>query len=267
MLCNYGCGQEAKYPPSKSTRTKWCCSSRVYMCPNQTDKSVKKSLAVKKTWSDPEYKENRINKVNRVLWNDPIYREKVILGVIRAWESEVTGLHSEIRSEKLKKSNKEAYEKNPELREITSKTTKEGMKKYYEEHPEKYIELVEWSRERCKNGFSSFMNSCIKNPSKPQSAIYENVKLLFPNLTVVINYPFLNYSLDTVILEYKIVVEYDGWCFHEGPWGDPKKDIEKQKKCEEYGWKFVRYKGTRAKDIIPTVKQLKQDINKLLEVE
>ena len=133
---------------------------------------------------------------------------------------------------------------------VNSFVTKEGRRRQ-----------LEWM----KNGGAAYLRSFVKNISFPQTAIYENVKILFPDLTVIINYPFLNYSLDVVILEFKIVVEYDGFPFHDDSiFGDTKKDLERQKECEKYGWKFIRYKGTRAKDIIPTSEQVKEDIKEVL---
>ena len=35
MLCDYGCGQEAKYPPQKGKFSKWCCSDSVNKCPEK----------------------------------------------------------------------------------------------------------------------------------------------------------------------------------------------------------------------------------------
>ena len=32
MLCEYGCGQEAKFPPKKMRSTKWCCSDDPTKC-------------------------------------------------------------------------------------------------------------------------------------------------------------------------------------------------------------------------------------------
>jgi len=133
---------------------------------------------------------------------------------------------------------------------VNSFVTKEGRRRQ-----------LEWM----KGGGATYLLSFVKNISNPQIAIHENVKVLFPNLTVIINYPFLSYSLDVVILEFKIVIEYDGFPFHDDSiFGDTKKDLERQKECEKYGWKFIRYKGTRSKDIVPTLEQVKEDIKEVL---
>ena len=144
-----------------------------------------------------------------------------------------------------------------EQKEESLRKRSESMKRN-----EKNIKILS---ERMRNGGAAHALSFIKNPSIPQSTICRNIKLLFPDLTVISNFPFLNYSLDTAIIEHKIVVEYDGWRYHEGPLGDPKKDIERQKRCEEYGWKFIRYKGLKNRDVVPSLEQLKEDIRKVLE--
>lgn len=41
MICEYGCGQEAKYPPGKR-RLKWCCNKNAVSCPSVGEKISKK---------------------------------------------------------------------------------------------------------------------------------------------------------------------------------------------------------------------------------
>lgn len=94
----------------------------------------------------------------------------------------------------------------------------------------------------------------IESPSIPQIKIFEMIKHLFP--TSKINFPFLNYSLDIAIPEYKLVIEYDGGYWHQ----DKEKDLKRQKEIEKCGWKFIRYKGTLKEDIIPSLDLLRKDL-------
>ena len=235
MLCNYGCGQEAI---KQFGNGKWCCSESKNSCPvlrKKNSKSLNKvkdklSKIRKKFLNTPKMK-RKMSKIQRKIQNKLDVKEKQSKSHKKSWKDlEVRNrcIDSQIKSWRINQKRKENL------------------------------------RHRMKNGGASHALSFIKNPSIPQSTICKNVELLFPNLTIIINYPFLNYSLDTVILEHKIVVEYDGWYYHEGPLGDPKKDIERQKRCEEQGWKFIRYGGLKNRDIVPSLEQLKKDIEILM---
>jgi len=106
--------------------------------------------------------------------------------------------------------------------------------------------LSEWG----KSGHAAYMNSFISNPSKPQIELYGLVKLLYKN--VILNYPTKsNFSIDIVIPDINIAIEYDG-----SYWHDEEKDKIRQKKLEKEGWCFIRYK-----DYIPSLNKLKEDIN------
>ena len=83
MLCDYGCGQEAKYPFKNG---KWCCSKHWTQCPA---KRRERSIQKEKEWEDPNSGYNsishkeKLNKAQKKLWEDPnsvfnsiLYREK-----------------------------------------------------------------------------------------------------------------------------------------------------------------------------------------------
>jgi len=120
--------------------------------------------------------------------------------------------------------------------------------------PEKIKRKSDKDRQRLLNGGAAYLNSFIKNPSKPQLKIYELVTEKYP--TAVLNYPFLNYSLDIVIPDLSIVIEYDGAYWHQ----DKEYDLKRKEKIEFYGWKIIKYYGTIKKDIIPTQEQIIKDI-------
>lgn len=241
-LCSYGCRQAGLF---QLKNRKWCCCKDWHCCPNIRRKFGISKIGDKNPMKRPEVSK-KVSRKGRKPWNTgkkrPPYSEGWCRNISKGLKGKKKLPWAEER--KINKSNsiKEKW------KDLTSKYNS--------------IEFRDKVRSQCLNGHSAFMNSHIKNRSKPQTAIYENVKLLFPDLTIDIDYSFLNYNLDITILEYKIAIEYDGWCYHEGPRGNLKKDEEKQKRCEEYGWKFIRYKGTRSKDAIPSLEQLKQDITK-----
>lgn len=39
LLCGYGCGREARFPPKKMRSTKWCCSEDPTKCPSVKEKN------------------------------------------------------------------------------------------------------------------------------------------------------------------------------------------------------------------------------------
>jgi hypothetical protein len=99
------------------------------------------------------------------------------------------------------------------------------------------------------NGGASYLNKFIKNPSKPQVDLYNKVKELYSS--AILNYECLNYSVDIAIPNIKVVIEYDGSWWHQ----DKEKDLERQRKIEGLGWKFIRYK-----DKVPSIENLIEDI-------
>lgn len=66
MLCEYGCGQEAKFPPRKG-RSKWCCSDKYQHCPSfrkrvyskERNDKIKKSKL--ESWNDPNHVYNSLD--------------------------------------------------------------------------------------------------------------------------------------------------------------------------------------------------------------
>ena len=88
-ICEYGCGREARYPPSKG-KLKWSCEPKWQSCPFQKKKwnlrnkkgweeggyyrtdDYKKNLSnsLKKAWNNEERKKYISEKINSI-WNDP----------------------------------------------------------------------------------------------------------------------------------------------------------------------------------------------------
>mgnify|MGYP001390754941 CR=1 FL=1 len=104
-------------------------------------------------------------------------------------------------------------------------------------------------KDKMLNGQASYMNTFIKNPSKPQLKLYKMILEICPY--AILNYPCLNYSIDIAIPFLNIAFEYDGSYWHK----DSEYDSNRDNKLKEDGWKIFRFK-----DIIPN----EEEINKLL---
>ncbi len=112
----------------------------------------------------------------------------------------------------------------------------------------------EKQKERMLNGGAAYIRSFIKNPSKPQVELFHLVQELHSD--TVLEYSCLNYSIDIVVPQLSLAIEYDGSYYHQ----DERYDQKRQKELEAESWIFLRYR-----DYIPTKEELTRDINKLLE--
>jgi len=141
-------------------------------------------------------------------------------------------------------------EKNGMFGKKMSLESKEKIKKSWTK------EKREKMRKVMKEGKAVYLLSFIQNPSKPQVKLYEIVKKFYP--TSILNYPLieLNYSLDIAIPDLKIWIESDGTYWHQ----DKEKDLIRQRKIENLGWKCIRYKIDYEKDI-PIEEKIMEDIN------
>lgn len=107
--------------------------------------------------------------------------------------------------------------------------------------------------EMMNSGLSSYANSFISDPSKPQVELFSMVKSIFSSAEI--NYPFFNYSLDIAIPDKRIVIEYDGSYWHQ----DKEYDDKRKKYLENHKWKVIKYV-----DNIPSIDQLKTDIENII---
>lgn len=115
----------------------------------------------------------------------------------------------------------------------TKKKIGENSKKL--KHSKKYRE---WLRKRCLNGYSAYMNSCMKNPSRPQVELYNIVLNLCPY--AILNYPCKNCSIDIAIPFLNLAIEYDGY-FHFNNNKNIRYHERRQRMLENEGWNFIRY--------------------------
>ena len=112
----------------------------------------------------------------------------------------------------------------------------------------------EISRKHMLNGKAAYIRSFIKHPSKPQVELFKRVNELFPG--VCMEYPCLNYSIDIVIPQLRIAIEYDCLYWHQ----DEEADRIRQEKIEREGYSFLRYR-----DYVPEIEELLADIMRVFQ--
>jgi very-short-patch-repair endonuclease len=81
--------------------------------------------------------------------------------------------------------------------------------------------------------------------------------------SAILNYPCyqLNFSLDIAIPDLMICFESDGSYWHK----DQEKDLIRQKQIEGLGWKVIRYFPVDTIQQVPSIDQIKKDIENIIE--
>jgi len=194
------------------------------------EKKRKQSETIKKVWSKPEIRE-KISRAIKMGMNRPEIKKKVSLS---------QSINNNKTERKLQHSNfMKKYLSIPEVYEKYSNVLKDIAKE-----PEERIR-----RKNLMLNQAAYVNSFIKSVSAPQVKLYGLTKEIYEDTEI--NYQFENYLLDVAILSIKVDVEYDGSYWHQNQKHDDKRD----KKMNSLGWRVIRYK-----DCIPTIEQLKRDI-------
>lgn len=118
MLCNYGCGQEAKY---QFKNGKWCCSRNHQSCiVLRKNNSKALNRVMKEVQNREQVKENH-SKATKEVWKNLELKEKMSISIKEALS------RPEVR-EKKSKSGREAW-KNIEVRKRIIDASKEAKKK------------------------------------------------------------------------------------------------------------------------------------------
>jgi len=104
VICEYGCGREAKY---KFKNGRWCCEHDYRLCPHISES---KSVKMKKAWKNPNSKINsnevrtkRAEGVKRSWDRDPERKKKLSEWNKENWEDKDSFFHTEQRREKISK--------------------------------------------------------------------------------------------------------------------------------------------------------------------
>ena len=286
-LCDYGCGQEAKF--YFKTSDKWCCSSRWNKCPENWEK-VSNHLKKRKCRKGIKIEENENIKcdygcgsiakfffptVKKYCCSDTFggcktQRKLNSKRMKDSWEDENSGHHSENRKQKRSDYMKNGGADISNTEESRIKARDRLKDKTFEEiyGEEKAVEMKKKigkkSKQRMLNGGAVHALSFTKNPSRPQVELFNRIKEEYS--TAVLNYPCLqlNYSLDIAIPELKIWFESDGSWYHQ----DKEKDLKRQKEIEDLlEWKCIRYFPVDTIKQVPTIDQILKDINDILKGE
>jgi hypothetical protein len=291
ILCSYGCGKEATYQLKNG---KWCCSKRFNFCEelkrkisianlghkDSVETKMKKSnshIGVKP--SDETRKKLREAQTGHKVTEETKIkiRSSIKIKDQIPWNKGRTGIYSEETKRKigLRRKGRISWNKGKHHTEKTKTKLREVNigKKHTEETKIKMTnsqkgnknslgfqqsqEFKEKRRQYMLNGGSCYAASFIKNPSKPQVALYNLTKEIFPE--AILNYPVeeANKNLDIAIPSLRISIEYDGSYWHQ----DKEYDNNRQKLLENLGWKFIRYI-----DYVPSKEQLEIDILKALKI-
>lgn len=126
-----------------------------------------------------------------------------------------------------------------------------GKKSKGRKHSNEYKEIL---RQEMLNGKAAYLNRCMKNPSVPQVKLYKKVLKICPY--AILNYPYLNYSIDIAIPFLNIAIEYDGY-FHFNSEESKEYHKRRQTNLEKEGWKFIRYNIYQE---FPSKKEVRKDI-------
>jgi hypothetical protein len=207
MLCEYGCGQEAKYTLKNGKLS--CVEYPVRSCPEM----IKKRTSPLKGRSFPE-------------------RNKKISESLKG--RKLSAKH--IKNLSLSHIGIQAKENHPRWGKKHSEETKS---KWKFKRRGKKIQTQEYKdrlRNEMLNGKAAWMNKFIKNPSKPEVMLRDIVKEIYPNCEF--QYQVLNYALDVAIPNYKIAIEFDGW-YHFDTQEHINYHKKRQREIEERGWQFI----------------------------
>jgi len=153
---------------------------------------------------------------------------------------------------KLEESRKKIREKRTGMK--FSEGHKKNLSKSHEGKKIHSNEEKEKRRQYMLEGGAAYANSFIQNPSYPQIKTFENTKELF--FGAILNYQFLNYSLDIAVPSIKLDIEHDGSYWHQ----DQEKDRKRDERIKSQGWKVLRYR-----DYVPSKEQLLEDVKLLLK--
>jgi len=255
-LCDYGCGQKAKFqittgkPKSEEHKQKLKGPKSEEHKQKLRKPSVKKKLA----WTP----ERKIEQKEYMLNEGADY--------LNSFHTEDTNIKLSILMKKAW-GNPESIFNQQDYRNKFRDQCLNGHSDLMNSKPRdpKKIKIKnEKTKKRMLDGGAVYCNSFIQNPSKPQVELFIRVKKLFS--TAILNYPCYrgkgkrNYSLDIAIPELMICFESDGSWFHQ----DTEKDLIRQKEIEDSGWRVIRYFPVDSVKQVPSIDQIKKDIEKII---
>jgi hypothetical protein len=272
-LCDYGCGKEAIYQFKNGKR---CCSDKHTKCVGVKQKLSKTIKGQKKPQRTKEHQDKLTESRRKTMFifSKPFDNKNHVLcsyGCKKLAKfqmkngkyccsknySSCVGMKKinskkhfgkKVLNRKSRLYCKDTYDK------ISRKLKGRNYESLYGK--EKAKQLKELKRRLIlREGFIGYLHSFIKNPSKPELKLREVVKELYPNC--IFSYGILHYAVDIALIDKKIVIESDGEYWHQ----DKEKDMKRQKKIEDLGWKFIRYSIDTVNQVPPKEKISNDIIN------
>jgi len=209
------CGKETNFIGLNGGYRKYCsykCSRNSREVKEKYEETCIEKYGVKNPFQNEEVKE-KIKESNLIKYgvenssqNEEI-KENKRQTCLKKYGVKYPFQHEEIQK-KYKQTCLEKYgvEYYTQTQEFQEKCRQTYLEKYGVRH---YTQTQEY-KERLLNGQASYMNSFIKNPSKPQVELYNLVKSL--NEDAVLNFQVkeVNKSIDIAIPSLMIAIEYDG---------------------------------------------------------
>lgn len=218
---------------------------------NSTERSKKISEKNKKIWLNKEYKQSR-SKYMKKERKDPnsIYNDKkYIENQKNSYTQKVCKKISDLVKQAWINSDNKLGD--DVWRFKRSQWMKNGGAKYIQLFIDREKQK-ETQRKRMLDGGAAYCNQFVQNPSKPQVELFNLIQQIFPY--PIMNYPYLNKSIDIAIPSLSLAIEYDGSYWHQ----DKEADNKRQKILEDDGWLFIRYV-----DRIPSIEELFLDYNNI----
>ena len=166
MICEYGCGREAKFPPTKGMK-KWCCREHFNKCPARIEHLKKIATLKRKPLNDSHKK--TLSEKQKINWKNPksefnkqTYRSKISKTSRERWKDSEYRKNQSISRRGLKRSDE--FKKDQSIRIIghegyNKKTLEKLSKKYplfisveeIREHPTTKKIQVHCKNHNCKN--------------------------------------------------------------------------------------------------------------------
>jgi len=242
-LCDYGCGQLAKY---RFKNGKVCCSELDNYCP-----AKKKRISISNTGKvrTEEFKK----KVSKDKKGKPS-------GMLGKNQTDYCKQFNSIRLKNGEAKRLNSFPRDPEKMRIAAEKSRQRMlnggARYMHTFPCMGFKThTEWML----NDGGRYIRSFITKISKDEIKLRNLVKELYSECKF--QYVIFNYEVDVAIPEYKIAIEFDGYYHFNSP-----EAIEyhnyRQKRIEGEGWKFYR---VSMYDKFPTLEEVKEKLESLIK--
>ena len=199
----------------------------------------RQSEIVSEVWKDDEYRKQQAE-TSKALWQDEAYREKTLPALLARWDDpEYVEAHE--------KRTKELW-RDPEYRQMMAEGAREHFKELWQdpewrEKKRKHVAsyMSEITSARWENG--DFDNLFL-SPTRPEQRLMKAMDA--QGIDYQFQYRPDGYTriYDFYIPQGNLLLEYDGWFWHESEWakehGLAQRDKEKTAFAHDNGFRFIR---------------------------